>query len=78
MSGLYFEFSSPEGSLDVLNALTLLQIAFATSVYAYNNQTYGIGMIVKGTYKCVVDLTLQHRPLHRPNPGNWPSRAGGS
>ena len=36
MSGLYFESSSPEELLDVLNAFMLLQIAFATSVYACN------------------------------------------
>ena len=31
MSGLYFESSSPEELMDVLNAFMLLQIAFATS-----------------------------------------------
>ena len=36
MSGLYFGSSSPEGLLDVLNALTLLQITFAASVYVYD------------------------------------------
>ena len=66
MSGLYFESFSLEGLLDVLNALILLQIEFATLVYMYNNQTYGIGMMVKGTYEFVIHLTLQLIPRHRP------------
>ena len=66
MSGLYFESSSPEGCLDVLNALILLQIEFATLVYVHKNQTYEAGMIVKGTYEFVIHLTLQLKPRHHP------------
>jgi len=68
MCGLYFESSLPEGSLDVLNALTLLQIAFSTSVYVYNNQTYGMRTIVDETYESVVHLILQHKPRHHLKP----------
>ena len=69
MSGLYFASSSIEGFLDVLNALTRLQIEFATLDWAQNNQGYESRRATKkGTYEFVVHLTLQLEPRHHLKP----------